>query len=51
MAPEDSDSFLATCDQLKSVSRKRLLRRHRAHLRSQDIESIGFALGEMLALR
>lgn len=41
----------AMCDQLKSVSRKRLVRRHPADLGSEDIDSIKFVLRQMIATR
>lgn len=41
----------AMCDQLKSISRSRLLRRHPANLRQEDIDSIRFVLRRMIDVR
>lgn len=38
----------AMCDQLKSVSRQRLTRRHRARLPREEIDAIKFALRQMI---
>lgn len=41
----------AMCDQLKSISRKRLVRRHPAHLLSTEVDSIKFVLRQMVDTR
>ncbi|MDA8262195.1 MAG: type II toxin-antitoxin system PemK/MazF family toxin [Actinomycetota bacterium] len=41
----------AMCDQLKSISRKRLVRRHPGHLQPDDIASIRFVLRQMIDTR
>lgn len=41
----------AMCDQLKSISRKRLARRHRARLQPDEIDSIRFVLRQMIDTR
>lgn len=38
----------AMCDQVKSISRNRLMRRHRTSLRGEDIKSIQFVLRQMI---
>lgn len=41
----------AMCDQLKSISRDRLLRRHPARLTDADIDAIRFVLTRMIDVR
>lgn len=41
----------ALCDQLKSVSRERLVRRHPAKLLPDDIEGVKFVLRQMIDVR
>ncbi len=41
----------ALCDQVKSISRKRLVRRHPATLHAADLDSIKFVLGQMIDTR
>lgn len=41
----------AMCDQLKSVSRDRLLKRHPARLASDDVASLKFVLRQMIDVR
>lgn len=41
----------AMCDQLKSISRTRLVRRHPAHLLPEDVEGIKFVLRQMVDTR
>lgn len=41
----------AMCDQLKSISRKRLVRRHPARLQLEDVEAIKFVLRQMVDTR
>jgi mRNA interferase MazF len=41
----------AMCDQLKSISRQRLARRHRARLEPDEIETIKFVLSQMIDTR
>jgi len=41
----------AMCDQLKSVSRKRLVRRHPAALQPKEIDTIKFVLHQMIDTR
>lgn len=41
----------AMCDQLKSVSRRRLVRRHPSQIRAEDIDTIRFVLGQMIDTR
>ncbi len=41
----------ALCDQLRSISRERLTRRHPAPLNSEDVESIKFVLRQMIDTR
>jgi mRNA interferase MazF len=41
----------AMCDQLKSISRDRLIRRHPAHLGDMDIDAIRFVLTRMVDVR
>lgn len=41
----------AMCDQLKSISRKRLTRRHSTILRLEDVDSIKFVLRQMIDTR
>ncbi|MHB1510189.1 MAG: type II toxin-antitoxin system PemK/MazF family toxin [Acidimicrobiales bacterium] len=41
----------AMCDQLKSISRKRLIRRHPGEVGPEDIDSIKFALRQMIETR
>lgn len=43
----DEPSF-AMCDQLKSISRRRLMRRHPAQLKPAEIEAIRFVLRQMI---
>lgn len=38
----------AMCDQVKSISRSRLVRRHQAHLESDEIDAIKFVLRQMI---
>lgn len=38
----------AMCDQLKSVSRRRLVRRHPARLLAEDVEAVRFVLRQMV---
>lgn len=47
IASLDRPSF-AMCDQLKSISRQRLIRRDTAKLHSHEIEAIKFALRQMV---
>lgn len=46
----DRETF-AMCDQLKSISRKRLIRRHLTTLQAEDIEGIKFVLRQMIDTR
>jgi mRNA-degrading endonuclease toxin of MazEF toxin-antitoxin module len=39
------------CDQVKSISRKRLVRRHSARLSQDEIAAIKFALRQMIDTR
>lgn len=41
----------AMCDQLKSISRKRLIRRHPAHLEPQEVDTMKFVLRQMVDTR
>lgn len=41
----------AMCDQLKSISRKRLMRRHPAILQREDVNHIKFVLRQMIDTR
>ncbi|MBO0688553.1 MAG: type II toxin-antitoxin system PemK/MazF family toxin [Candidatus Dormibacteraeota bacterium] len=41
----------AMCDQLKSISRQRLARRHRARLQPAEIDAIKFVLRQMIDTR
>lgn len=41
----------AMCDQLKSISRKRLVRRHQGRLESVEIDAIKFVLRQMIDTR
>lgn len=41
----------AMCDQLKSISRKRLVRRHPVQLHPEDVDSIRFVLRRMIDTR
>lgn len=41
----------AMCDQLKSISRKRLIRRHPGHLDTADVRSMKFVLRQMIDTR
>ena len=43
----DQPSF-AMCDQLKSISQQRLMRRHPARLQREEIDAIKFALRQMI---
>lgn len=43
----DRPSF-AMCDQLKSISQQRLIRRHDARLRGEEIDAIKFVLRQMI---
>ncbi|MDQ3734788.1 MAG: type II toxin-antitoxin system PemK/MazF family toxin [Actinomycetota bacterium] len=46
----DQPSF-AMCDQLKSISRQRLMRRHPGQLPQDEIEAIKFVLRQMIDTR
>jgi len=41
----------AMCDQIKSISRSRLVRRHHGHLESGEIDAIKFVLRRMIDAR
>jgi mRNA interferase MazF len=41
----------AMCDQLKSISRQRLVRRHPASLRPEEVDAIRFVLRQMIDTR
>jgi mRNA interferase MazF len=41
----------AMCDQIKSVSRQRLVRRHPARVRREDVEAVRFVLRQLIDIR
>lgn len=44
-------STFAMCDQLKSISRDRLVRRHRGSLGPAEVDEVKFALRQLIDLR
>lgn len=47
----DGRPGVAMCDQVKSISTERLVRPHRARLSAEEIETIKFALRQMIDVR
>lgn len=49
--PSLGKASVAMCDQLKSISRQRLVRRHKAKLAAAEIDAIRFVLRQMIDVR